>query len=374
LADEAFGAARADLEACRRTREAIPAVSIPTMAEEDAAFARRTYVFQRGNWLDKGDEAAPGTPQVLPPLPRDEPANRLSMARWLVAPENPRTARVLVNRIWQELFGIGLVETAEDFGSSGAPPSHPELLDALAVKLQGELGWSVKGLLREIVLSATYGQDSRATPEKMAADPRNRLLARGPRTRLTAEMIRDQALVLSGRFSAKPFGPPVMPPQPEGVWRTVYSGATWQAAEGEDRYRRAVYTYWKRTSGYPSLLTFDAPSRDVCVARRIVTNTPLQALATLNDEAYVELAQGLAQRMATAAAEPAAQIDAGYAWALGEAPAPGKLARLLTLYREAAEAYDADPSGSAALGATREAFALTAVANALLNLDEVLTK
>ncbi|MCA9261522.1 MAG: DUF1553 domain-containing protein, partial [Planctomycetales bacterium] len=223
--------------------------------------------------------------------------DRLAMARWLVSGQHPLTARVLVNRVWQELFGLGLVETAEDFGSSGAAPSHPLLLDHLAVKFQEGWSWSLKRLLREIVLSAAYRQTHRVSADAYASDPRNRWLARGPRTRLTAEMVRDQALAVSGRLSRKRYGPPVMPPQPAGVWQSVYSGAQWQTSEGEDRFRRAIYTYWKRTSGYPSMLTFDAPSRDICVARRMPTNTPLQALATLNDEAYVELAHGLAERM-----------------------------------------------------------------------------
>ena len=296
------------------------------------------------------------------------------MARWIASPGNPLTARVLVNRLWQELFGVGLVETAEDFGTSGTPPSHPELLDDLALRFMHDHRWSVKLLLRDIVLSATYRQEGAVTPEKLAADPRNRLLARGPRTRLTAEMVRDQALVLSGRLSPKMYGPPVMPPQPPGVWRSVYSGAEWRVSEGEHRYRRAIYTFWKRTSGYPSMLTFDAPSRDVCVGRRIATNTPLQALVVLNDEAYVELAAGMALRMEAGGGRRCVANRRGLS--LGDRPAdrPRKRRRLVELYREAAAAFDANPDEAKKLAPTRERYALTIVANAILNLDEVLTK
>jgi hypothetical protein len=358
----------------RRRRNEIPCTNLPVMAEQADAFARQTYTFTRGNWLDKGERVDAGVPQALPEFADNARADRLEMARWIVAPENPLTARVLVNRLWQELFGVGLVETTEDFGSSGTPPSHPELLDHLALRLQNDFQWNIKRLLRAIVLSATYRQSGDMKADALATDPRNRLLARGPRTRLTAEMVRDQALALSGRFSPKMFGPPVMPPQPDGVWRSVYNGAQWTAAEGEDRYRRAVYTYWKRTSGYPSMLTFDAPSRDVCVARRIATNTPLQALATMNDEAYIELAQGFAERMEAAGDDANAQIAAGYVWATGQECPEAKLARLVELYGKGAAAFDASPDAAGKLAPSRERYALVIVANAILNLDEVLTK
>jgi hypothetical protein len=201
----------------------------------------------------------------------------------------------------------------------------------------------------------------------------NRLLSRGPRVRLSAEMVRDQALALSGRLSPKMYGRPVMPPQPEGVWRSVYNNQDWKTAEGEDRYRRAIYTYWKRTSGYPSFITFDAPSRDICVARRMTTNTPLQALVTLNDEAFIELAQGFAERMQAAGDEPRAQIGGGYRLATGRAIPSKTLEALVGLYDEATAAFDADAEHCKALADTREKYALTIVANAMLNLDELLT-
>jgi hypothetical protein len=370
---------RRELRDLRRRRDRIPHADIPVMAEQPTRLDRQTYAFVRGNWMDKGDEVQPATPGIFPPLPTsaDNSAstpNRLDAARWIASPDNPLTARVLVNRLWQELFGVGLVETAEDFGTSGAPPSHAELLDHLSLRFMHDHHWSIKHMLRDIVLSATYRQAGAITPEKLAADPRNRLLSRGPRTRLTAEMVRDQALALSGRLWPKMFGPPVMPPQPPGVWRSVYNGAEWRTAEGEDRYRRAIYTFWKRTSGYPSMLTFDAPSRDVCVGRRIATNTPLQALAVMNDDAYVEFAAGLAERMAWAGQGADEQIAAGYRWATGQEIADAKRERLIVLYEEAAAEFDDQPERAEKLAGSRGRYALTIVANAILNLDEVLTK
>jgi hypothetical protein len=297
------------------------------------------------------------------------------MARWLVSGENPLTSRVMVNRVWEQLFGTGLVETAEDFGTSGTPPSHPELLDHLALRFQNELGWSTKKLLRELALSATYQQSSAATPSSMETDPQNRLFSHGPRLRLTAEMIRDQALVLSGRFSPKMYGPPVMPPQPEGIWRSVYNDRKWENAKDENRYRRAIYTFWKRTSAYPSMTTFDAPSREACTARRISTNTPLQALVTLNDEAYVELAAGLAERMAAEGDESAGeQIAWAYQAATGRTPTAETLAELTQLYDVACKQFVADPAASKQVAPTPELAALSVVASAILNLDEVLTR
>ena len=363
-----------ELATLAQRRAAIGATAVPVMAEQTPSIARRTFTFARGNWLDRETSVEPGVPAVLPPLAAGAQADRLSMARWLVAPDNPLTARVMVNRLWQELFGIGIVETAEDFGASGERPSHPELLDHLALRFQNQHAWSVKRMLRDLVLSSTYRQAGAATSDKLAADPRNRLLARGPRSRLSAEMLRDQALALSGRLSPKMYGKPVMPPQPDGVWRSVYNGAKWVTAEGEDRYRRAVYTFWKRTSGYPSMLSFDVPSRDVCVVRRVATNTPLQALVSLNDPALIELAQGFAERMHAVGGTPAAKIAAGYRMAVGKAIHPAKAARLVQLHGEALGAFDAKPQAAGALAADRELYALTIVANAMLNLDEVLTK
>jgi hypothetical protein len=281
---------------------AIKGRTIPTMLDRSPAARRPTRLFIRGNRTTLDKLVEPGVPTLFGQLPESGGTpTRLEMAKWLVDDTNPLTARVIANRLWAELFGTGLVETLEDFGSSGTQPSHPELLDHLAIRLSKHHQWRIKPFLKELVLSAAYRQSHRATPELLERDPRNRLLARGPRQRLTAEMVRDQGLLVSGLLSRKQFGPPVYPPQPDGIWKSVYSGAKWKTSKGPDRYRRGIYTYSKRTSGYPAFLTFDAPTRDVCTARRIPTNTPLQALATLNDPAHIEFARAFAKRMTEAA-------------------------------------------------------------------------
>ena len=276
---------------------AIPSVQLPVMVEQQPYERRPALEFERGNFLTKiGPDLTPDVPAIFPKLPAGLPRNRLTLAKWFFQPGQPLTARVTVNRYWQELFGIGIVETQENFGSVGEEPSHPELLDYLALHFQNDLHWDMKALLRELVTSATYRQSAAATPQLTARDPRNRLLAHGPQQRLTAEMIRDQALVASGLLDTTMGGPPVMPPQPAGVWNSVYNDDKWIDATGPNRYRRAVYTFVKRTSGYPSFLTFDASDRDTTLPRRIPTNTPLQALVTLNDPVYYEAARALAQR------------------------------------------------------------------------------
>ncbi|MFM7101549.1 MAG: DUF1553 domain-containing protein, partial [Verrucomicrobiota bacterium] len=360
------------LTEARRRQEAIPSVTSLVMRERPADARRETRVFQRGNFLAKDRLVEPGVPAVLPPLPPG-PADRLAAARWLVSPENPLTARVFVNRIWAEIFGTGLVETLEDFGSTGQAPSHPELLDHLAVQFPSQLGWSLKALLRRLVLSSTYRQDHRATPEHLARDPRNRLLARGPRTRLTAEMIRDQALTAAGLISRRMSGPPVMPPQPEGVWQVVYNGAQWVTPADDNRYRRALYTYWRRTSPYPSFLTFDASSREVCTPRRVVTSTPLQALVTLNDPVYQEAARGLARRLQTAGPTPEARLEWGWQAVIGTPPRPEAITQLARLQENALADYRERPA-LAPPGSSPEEAALTLVASTLLNLDEALSK
>jgi hypothetical protein len=220
----------------------------------------------------------------------------LTLAKWLVSPENPLTARVVANRFWEQIFGIGIVRTSEEFGTQGELPSHPELLDWLATDLQSD--WDVKRFLKLLVLSAAYRQSARVTPELFERDPDNRLLARGPRVRLTAEMVRDQALFVGGLLSSKMYGPSVRPPQPNlGVSAAFGGSIDWQTSAGEDKFRRGLYTVWRRSNPYPSMSTFDAPNRDTCIVRRNRTNTPLQALVTMNDPVYVEAAQGLARRM-----------------------------------------------------------------------------
>lgn len=275
----------------------IPAVNVPVMSEQEPYEARATLEFERGNFLNKiGPDLTPEVPGIFAPLPRDAPRNRLTLARWFFSPGQPLTARIAVNRYWEQLFGTGLVETLENVGSVGEMPSHPELLDWLALHFQNDLHWDMKGLLRELVTSATYRQSAVTTPELQQKDPRNRLLARGPQQRLTAEMVRDQALLASGLLTPTMGGPPVMPPQPPGIWNSVYNHDKWIDAKGPNRYRRALYTFVKRTSGYPSFLIFDASDRATSLPRRIPTNTPLQALVTLNDPVYDEAAAALAAR------------------------------------------------------------------------------
>ena len=357
----------------RSRREAIPSASTLVMRERPPEARRETRVFVRGNFLAKDQVVEPGVPGLFPPLPPGNP-DRLAAARWLVSPENPLTARVAVNRIWAELFGLGIVESVEDFGSTGLPPSHPELLDALALRFQGELGWSLKALLRELVLSSTYRQDHRSDPAVLTADPRNRLLSRGPRTRLAAEMIRDQALAVSGLLSEKRGGGPVMPLQPEGVWQVVYNGSQWVTPQNEDRHRRSLYTYWRRTSPYPSFVTFDASSREMCTPRRVVTSTPLQALVTLNDLVYAEASLALARRMQARGGDLRGQLAWAWESVTSERAAAATLDRLERLHRSAGERYAADPGLTSAAGGDPRTSALALVASTLLNLDEALTK
>ena len=361
------------LAAARKAREAIPSQGTLVMQERPADDLRETRLFIRGNFLAKDATVERGTPRLFPPLPPGRP-DRLAAARWLVGPDNPLTARVFVNRVWAELFGTGIVETVEDFGSTGQPPSHPELLDFLALRLQGDLGWSLKGLLREYVLSSTYRQDHRVTPDRMARDPRNRLLARGPRTRLTAEMIRDQALAVSGLLSAKMGGAPVMPPQPDGVWQVVYNGSQWVTPDNEDRHRRGLYTFWRRTSPYPSFLTFDASSREMCTPRRLPTSTPLQALVTLNDPAYMECAQTLAARMQALGRSESHRLAWVWQQVTGTPADAAIVERLGALQRNARNRYQQDPGLLKELGGEPEWAAAVVVASTLLNLDETLTK
>jgi len=372
-----------ELDALRKQRQGkrealnqLNPVVTPVMAALPVGQRRKTYVFERGNFLLRKEEVQPGVPASMPALPDDAPRNRLGLARWLVSPENPLTARVMVNRFWEQLFGMGIVETLEDFGTQGLPPSHPALLDWLALQFAQEHAWDVKALLRQIVTSTTYQQASTVTPDLLNRDPRNRLLARGPRFRLSAEQIRDQALAVSGLLSDKLFGPSVMPPQPEGLWQNPYSSADWETSYGQDRYRRGLYTFWRRTVPYPAMITFDSPSREFCVSRRVRTNTPLQALVTLNDPAYVEAAQALARRMhASSAVE--AQLRTGYRLALARDPDAETLQALRDLYDEAAQYYASDPVAATAMSSRDEApehAALTVVANAILNLDAFVTK
>ncbi len=342
---------------------------------------RQTNILKRGSFLDKGEAVNAGVPEVFNTLPAEAEKDRLALARWLVDRENPLTARVMVNRVWEQLFGIGLVETSEDFGTQGEPPSHPELLDWLSVEFM-EQGWSVKQLCRMIVTSATFQQSSDLDPSVTAIDPRNRLLSTGPRFRLSAETIRDQALAVAGLLSDKVGGPSVMPPQPNNVWQTVYSGDTWKTSPGDDKYRRGIYTFWRRTSPHPAMMAFDSGSREFCITRRIRTNTPLQALVTLNDPAYVEAAAALAARaMREGGTMPPERARFAFRACLARQPSDDELWRIVKLQKEQLAHYKEHPQQAAELQglvseASRERLdpaehaAWTVTVNVLMNLDE----
>lgn len=377
--DPTFGANLEQLIARARQLSNIPSVETPIMAEESDYERRDTREFDRGNFLTKiGPSLQPDVPALFPKPPEGAPRNRLTFARWFFAPDQPLTARTTVNRYWEQLFGTGIVETLENFGSVGEEPSHPELLDWLALHFQNDLRWDMKALLREIVTSATYRQSAKSTPVLTEKDPRNRLLARGPQQRLTAEMVRDQALMAGGLLTDKMGGPPVMPPQPEGVWNSVYNDSKWVDATGPDRYRRAIYTYIKRTSGYPSFLTFDASEHDVSLARRISTNTPLQALVTLNDPVYQEASEALARRMMKSADALDGRLRYGARLVLSRDPTNGELATLRSLYEEALTAPSAPRlvkvSAKVQRSSSKDLAAMTAVASVLFNLDAALTR
>lgn len=308
-----------------------------------------------------------GTPEFLPPLTSEHPT-RLHLARWIARPDNPLTGRVTVNRFWAQMFGTGIVETQEDFGSSGAAPSHPDLLDDLAARFISDMKWSVKELLGEIALSSTYRQSSKVTSNKLEHDPRNRLLSRGPRTRLSAEAVRDQALAISGLLSTKMYGPPVHPPLPADVWKPFQGGDKWETPDqgDPDRYRRSVYTYTKRSIPFPMFAAFDAPSREFCIARRLPSNTPLQALMTLNDQTFVEASHALAERMLATGKSTKEQIALGFRLATARDAGDDELDKLMVLHAKTLQQASDRPDA--------ELIAMTNVATVLLNLDEVLCK
>lgn len=355
--------------------------STPIMMDNPADMHRPTHVFDRGNWLVKGKEVQPGTPHALNPFPKGVPRNRLGLAQWLTSKQNPLTARTMVNRLWEQLFGAGLVETLEDLGTQGAEPTHKELMDYLAYQFMHKDGWSIKKLLKEMVLSATYQQDSRVSKEALEKDPNNKWYARGARVRLSAEQVRDQALAVSGLLSEKMYGPSVMPWQPGGIWMSPWNGDYWKKSEGEDQYRRAIYTFWKRTAPYPSMITFDGVGREVCTSRRIRTNTPLQALVTLNDSVYMEAARYFAFRMQNMhKSDVKVMISKGYEATMYKPITANRLAALEKLYATAHRKFTSDKAKIRELMGEDPAHqdpataALTVVASALLNLDELITK
>ena len=362
-----------------------PATTVPIMKERKES--RETAVQLRGNYKITGEQVSAGTPAVFHPIESQRPT-RIDLARWLVDRRNPLTARVWVNRMWESLFGLGIVRTSEEFGSQGDRPTHPELLDWLAVEFM-DSGWNYKHMLRTIVTSRTYRQTSQVTRSGLERDKENIWLSRGPRVRLSAEMIRDQSLAAAGLLDATMFGPPVRPPQPDLGLKAAFGSATdWKTSEGADRYRRGIYTTWRRSSPYPSMVAFDAPSREVCTLKRDSTNTPLQALVTLNDPAYVEAAQGLARRVAVLELPgngDSKWITRAFEICTGRLPQANELNALTRLFLRSAEQLGKDPGAAHTLATDPlgplpagadpiEIAALTTVCNVLLNLDEVLMK
>jgi hypothetical protein len=355
-----------------------------TMVMEEMAQPRETHVLIRGQYDKPGPRVERGIPACLSSWPREAPRNRQGLARWLVDPANPLSARVEVNRQWQMLFGAGLVRTVEDFGAQGEPPSHPELLDWLATELV-RTGWNVKSLIRTIVTSATYRQASQSNPALRLKDSENRVLARGPRVRLSAEMIRDQALVLAGLLVERLGGPSVKPYQPPGLWDEL-SEANYIQDHGPSLYRRGLYTFWKRTVAPPAMVAFDSPGREACTVRETRTNTPLQALDLMNDPTFVEAARAFAARMMREggdSASPERRIAAMFRAATARPPRSEELAILVAGFRDQETRFRHHPGAARALlncGESRcdprldpiELAAYTVVSQTILNLDETI--
>ncbi|HTL18944.1 MAG TPA: PSD1 and planctomycete cytochrome C domain-containing protein, partial [Patescibacteria group bacterium] len=380
---------RAEIKPVQKERDELDGKITATMVSKELEKPRPAWVLTRGQYDKHGEAVGPGVPAILPPLPKSEVTNRLTFAKWLIEPRHPLTARVTVNRLWQQFFGVGIVKTTEDFGTKGEWPSHPELLDWLATEFI-KTGWDVKHFVRLIVSSATYRQDSKVTPKLLEMDPENRLLTRGPRFRLDAEELRDEALYISGLLNLKMGGRGVRPYQPAGIWEAVgYTTSTtakYTQDHGEALYRRSLYLFWKRTAPPPTMITFDAPSREKCRARRERTNTPLQALITLNDPQYFEAARHLGYRMLEeGGSEDAARLKYGFRLATGRPPCDSEctvleesLAAQRAHYTKDVEAAKKTISvGESPVPenvSPPELAAYTMVANLILNLDEVLTR
>ncbi|NND05499.1 MAG: DUF1553 domain-containing protein [Saprospiraceae bacterium] len=351
----------------------------PIMIENPEEMKRETRVFDRGNWLVEKEAVRPGIPEILPPLSDTVAPNRMILAKWITTEKNPLTSRTMVNRIWAQIFGRGLVETLEDLGSHSPRPSHPELLDWLAYQFMHQHGWHLKSYLKKILMSATYKQQSVANDELLKKDPFNIYLSRGARVRLTAEQMRDQALTVSGLLCSDMYGPSIMPYQPI-QWDVPYSRERWEVSEGDQQHRRSVYIYWKRTIPYPAMMIFDAAARDVCEARRIQTNTPLHALVTLNDPVYVEAAAHLAKKMYRQGESTTERITEGYKIVLGTPIPLEKSAAFLALFEKAKMSFEHGESDPKELLSflpeenDQDLAALVVVANAMLNMDEFITK
>ncbi len=337
-------------------------VTAMVMQEQPTFTPPAAYIRERGTFTSPGELVYADVPSALNPLPKDSMPNRLGLAEWLVSDDNPLTARVAVNHFWEAIFGHGIVETSEDFGTQGDPPSHPELLDWLATEFMRD-GWSMKKITRLIVTSAAYRQDSRVTPGLLARDPYNKLYARGPRFRVEAEMVHDIALADSGLLSNKMYGPSVFPYQPEGVWNIPYNDDKWIPSTGEDRYRRSVYTFMRRSAPYPSLATYDAPSREFCTIRRVRTNTPLQALTSLNDPYFFDAARAMAKRMVSEGGSSVPdRVTYGFRLAVSRKPTQAEIDKIVAFYNNQLASNPSEPA------------AWTMVANVLLNMDETITK
>jgi hypothetical protein len=370
---------REQMAGLQKQMEALGIVTAMVMSEEPSFARPAAYIRERGTFTSPGELVYADVPSALNPLPKDAMPNRLGLAEWLVSNDNPLTARVTVNRYWETIFGRGLVETSEDFGTQGDLPSHPGLLDWLATEFM-QNGWSPKKIQRLMVTSATYRQDSRVTPELTAKDPYNKLYAHGPRFRVDAETVHDLALADSGLLSAKMFGPPVFPYQPEGVWDIPYSSDKWVESTGEDKRRRAIYTMIRRSAPYPSMVTYDAPSREFCTVRRVRTNTPLQALTSLNDPYFFDAARAMARRlMAEGGSTAPERIRYGFRLTTARTPSQSELERVTAFYEKQQEEFAKTPEAAyKVIGDKQEdaaqVAAWTMVANVLLNSDEAMTK
>jgi hypothetical protein len=357
-----------------------------TMVMQEQTPRRPIFLLHRGQYDQHGDEVTAGVPSVFPSLPQDASVDRVALARWLTNPSHPLTARVAANRWWEILFGIGLVETAEDFGLQGSLPSHPELLDWLATELI-RTGWDQRAILKLIVTSATYRQSSRVTSELLERDPRSRLLTRGPRYRLAAETVRDNALAVSGLLRERLGGPSVKPYQPEGLWEdvSVERRDKYVPDSGDGVYRRGMYTFWKRTCPPPGMTTFDAPDREFCLIRRARTNTPLQALVLLNDPTFVEAARKLAEQVLTEGKTEDERINFAFQWVISRPPSDEERHVISETLHVAYERFRRDrPAAEKLLSVGRasreklwaeeELAAWTTVTSLLLNLDEAISK
>ena len=376
---------RDQLAKLKREADALKPVTVPIMKELEEKAKRVTQIQLRGNWQAVGDKVEPRTPSAFNPLPSGTKVDRLALAKWLVSRDNPLTARVIMNRMWEQIFGVGIVRTSEEFGSQGELPFHPKLLDWLAAEFM-ESGWDLKHMVRLMVTSVAYQQVATVSDSLQELDPENRLLARGPRFRPTGELLRDQALAVSGLLSPKMYGPAVRPVAPNLGLSTAFGrGNDWAPSEGEDRRRRSLYTEVRRNAPYASFMTFDAGNREVCMLRRGRTNTPLQAFVTLNDPVFVECQQALARRVSNEAKDVSARVKRMVELCLARLPSKAEAETLTELYLTSLERYkgnapDAlklatDPLGPLPQGAdAADLAALTTVANVVMNLDEFLMR